>query len=121
MTVPLVQGMLKYAWKADPVQSGGSCASDAGKAEAAVSSTWCAKSWAEGWAFAAPPCSRRSTSATRQPPQRSKKTSTSRATAGPMTGGVKAVKDAIEERHDSLGISCTDAARTRPAARCSAA
>ena len=52
MTVPLVQGMLKYAWKADPAQSGGSCATDAGKNEAAVSSA-CAKSWAEGWAFAA--------------------------------------------------------------------
>merc|ERR1712118_479301 len=27
---------------------------------------------------------------------------------GPMTGGVKAVKDAIESVYDCLGISCTD-------------
>ena len=51
MTVPLVQGMLKYAWKADPAKAG-DCSADAGKAEAAVSSG-CAQSWAEGWAFAA--------------------------------------------------------------------
>ena len=44
MTVPLVQGMLKYAFKADPANSLGSC-------ETAGDN--CDKSWAEGWAFAA--------------------------------------------------------------------
>ena len=57
MTVPLVQGMLKYAWKADPAKSG-SCAGQAGNDAATVatndgSTGDCAKSWAEGWAFAA--------------------------------------------------------------------
>ena len=51
MTVPLVQGMLKYAWKADPV-NGNSCNGEAGNNAATVAAD-CAKSWAEGWAFAA--------------------------------------------------------------------
>merc|ERR1719174_719607 len=43
MTVPLIQGMLKYAYKADPaVDSSCKTAGDD-----------CDKSWAEGWAFAA--------------------------------------------------------------------
>ena len=106
MTVPLVQGMLKYAWKADPAQSGGSCATDAGKNEAAVSST-CAKSWAEGWAFAAavlPQVHKCDASAA----TKIKENLDIESTAGPMTGGVKAVKDAIESVYDCLGISCTD-------------
>ena len=106
MTVPLVQGMLKYAWKADPVQSGGSCASDTGKAEAAVSST-CAQSWAEGWAFAAavlPQVHKCDASAA----TKIKENLDIESTAGPMAGGVKAVKDAIESVYDCLGISCTD-------------
>ena len=106
MTVPLVQGMLKYAWKADPAQSGGSCATDSGKNEAAVSST-CAKSWAEGWAFAAAVL-----------PQVHKCDATAAttiranldvaSTTGPMKDGVAAVKTAIESVYDCLGISCTD-------------
>merc|ERR1719316_2063336 len=44
MTIPLIQGMLKYAFKADPANSAGSCE--------AVGDN-CDKSWAEGWAFAA--------------------------------------------------------------------
>jgi len=42
LTVPLVQGMLKYAFKSDPANSQGSCTSGS-----------CPKEWAEGWAFAA--------------------------------------------------------------------
>jgi hypothetical protein len=42
MTIPLVQGMLKYAYKADPA-NGKDCAS---------AGDGCDKSWAEGWAFA---------------------------------------------------------------------
>ena len=113
MTVPLVQGMLKYAWKADPAQSGGSCAGQAGNDAATVATnddsagTDCAKSWAEGWAFAAAVL-----------PQVHKCDATAAttiranldvaSTTGPMTGGVKAVKDAIESVYDCLGISCTD-------------
>merc|ERR1719443_492052 len=43
MTVPLIQGMLKYAYKADPkVDNSCKAAGDS-----------CDKAWAEGWAFAA--------------------------------------------------------------------
>jgi len=105
MTVPLVQGMLKYAWKADPANAG-DCSADAGKAEAAVSSG-CAQSWAEGWAFAAavlPQVHKCDASAA----TKIKENLDIESTAGPMTGGVKAVKDAIESVYDCLGISCTD-------------
>jgi len=105
MTVPLVQGMLKYAWKADPAKAG-DCSADAGNAEAAVSSG-CAQSWAEGWAFAAavlPQVHKCDASAA----TKIKENLDIESTAGPMTGGVKAVKDAIESVYDCLGISCTD-------------
>ena len=105
MTVPLVQGMLKYAWKADPAKAG-DCSADAGKAEAAVSSG-CAQSWAEGWAFAAavlPQVHKCDASAA----TKIKENLDIESTAGPMTGGVKAAKDAIESVYDCLGISCTD-------------
>ena len=52
MTIPLIQGTLKYAFKADPGNSAGDCAADAGK-NALTATDGCVKSWAEGWAFAA--------------------------------------------------------------------
>ena len=105
MTVPLVQGLLKYAWKADPAQTGGSCSGAAGLAESAVSAD-CAKSWAEGWAFSAAVL-----------PQihecDSMAATTVRANldidgAEPMVGGAAAVKDAVESVYGCLGITCTD-------------
>jgi len=111
MTVPLVQGMLKYAWKADPVK-GDSCAGQAGNDAATVatndgSTGDCAKSWAEGWAFAAAVL-----------PQVHKCDATAAttiranldvaSTTGPMKDGVAAVKSAIEGVYDCLGITCTD-------------
>ena len=111
MTVPLVQGMLKYAWKADPAQSGGSGAGQAGNDAATVatndgSTGDCAKSWAEGWAFAAAvlpqvhQCD--ATAAT------TIKANLDVASAEPMKDGVAAVKAAIEGVYDCLGITCTD-------------
>merc|ERR1711965_353341 len=112
MTVPLVQGMLKYAWKADPAK-GDSCAGQAGNDAATVATkddsagTDCAKSWAEGWAFAAAvlpqvhQCD--ATAATTI-----KDNLNIEAAAGPMKDGVAAVKTAIESVYNCLGISCTD-------------
>ena len=51
MSIPLIQGTLKYAYSSDPA-SGSYCAADAGK-DAMTASDDCAKAWAEGWAFAA--------------------------------------------------------------------
>ena len=51
MSIPLIQAMLKYAWRADP-WNGDDCFADAGKS-ALTASDDCVKSWAEGWAFAA--------------------------------------------------------------------
>jgi len=112
MTVPLVQGMLKYAWKADPA-NGDSCDGQAGNDAATVATnddsagTDCAKSWAEGWAFAAAVL-----------PQVHKCDATAAttiranldvaSTTGPMKDGVAAVKAAIEGVYDCLGITCTD-------------
>ena len=111
MTVPLVQGMLKYAWKADPANFNW-CFGQAGNDAATVatndgSAGDCAKSWAEGWAFAAavlPQVHKCDASAA----TKIKENLDIESTAGPMTGGVKAVKDAIESVYDCLGISCTD-------------
>merc|ERR1719197_1681867 len=46
MTIPLIQGMLKYAYKADPANNAGDCS-------ATPITSGCEKAWAEGWAFAA--------------------------------------------------------------------
>ena len=111
MTVPLVQGMLKYAWKADPA-NGDSCAGQAGNDAATVATnddsagTDCAKSWAEGWAFAAAvlpqvhQCD--ATAAT------TIRANLDVASTEPMKDGVAAVKAAIEGVYDCLGITCTD-------------
>jgi hypothetical protein len=48
MTIPLVQGTLKYAWEADPAMTGSACAGQSGTFDAS-----CSKAWAEGWTFAA--------------------------------------------------------------------
>jgi len=52
MSIPLIQGTLKYAYLSDPQTTTGYCAADAGKT-AMTASDACVKSWAEGWAFAA--------------------------------------------------------------------
>ena len=52
MTVPLVQGTLKYAFKADPANSAGDCTGDLANT-AMTASDACIESWAEAWAFAA--------------------------------------------------------------------
>ena len=112
LTVPLVQGMLKYAWKADPAK-GDSCDGQAGNNAATVAAnddgagTDCAKSWAEGWAFAAAVLPQvHKCDATAATTIRANLDVTS--TAGPMKDGVAAVKAAIEGVYDCLGITCTD-------------
>ena len=112
MTVPLVQGMLKYAWKADPA-NGDSCAGQAGNDAATVATndasanTDCAKSWAEGWAFAAAVLPQvHQCDATAATTIRANLDVAS--TTGPMKDGVAAVKAAIEGVYDCLGITCTD-------------
>ena len=103
------QGLLKYAWKADPVK-GDSCAGQAGNDAATVAAnddgagTDCAKSWAEGWAFAAAvlpqvhQCD--ATAAT------TIKANLDVASAEPMKDGVAAVKTAVESVYACLGITC---------------
>ena len=110
MTVPLVQGLLKYAWKADPANGAdGSCGGESGNDAATVGAVGddnCAKSWAEGWAFAAAVL-----------PQIHKCDVTAAATirdnldiaaAEPMKDGVAAVKAAVEGVYGCLGIICSD-------------
>ena len=110
MTVPLVQGMLKYAWKADPANGAdGSCGGESGNDAATVGAVGddnCAKSWAEGWAFAAAvlpqvhQCDATAATTIRD--------NLDVANAEPMKDGVAAVKTAIEGVYDCLGITCTD-------------
>ena len=52
MSIPLIQGTLKYAYNSDPKTTTGYCTADAAKT-ALTSTADCAKAWAEGWAFAA--------------------------------------------------------------------
>ena len=105
------QGLLKYAWKADPV-NGDSCAGQAGNDAATVAtndatnSKDCAKSWAEGWAFSAAvlpqiaQCDAGAATTIRN--------NLDVANAEPMKDGVAAVKTAVESVYACLGITCAD-------------
>ena len=98
------QGLLKYAWKADPV-NGNSCNGEAGNNAATVAAD-CAKSWAEGWAFSAAvlpqiaQCDAGAATTIRD--------NLDVANAEPMKDGVAAVKAAVESTYQCMGISCTD-------------
>jgi len=105
MTVPLVQGTLKYAYKADPTNAGGDCVADAGM-NATTASDGCVKSWAEAWAFAAAVL-----------PQIAEcdwgvaekiRYSLDIEAATPVQGGFYSVKAAIESTYPCLGITCAD-------------
>jgi hypothetical protein len=102
MTVPLIQGMLKYAYKADPANEGGVCktGSDAGS---------CDKAWAEGWAFAAAVlprlayCSTKTNAVAKMVKDNIDVT----VTAGMKDGYVK-FKEQVESLYACMGVTCAD-------------
>jgi hypothetical protein len=100
MTVPLVQGMLKYAFKADPANSLGSC-------ETAGDN--CDKAWAEGWAFAAAVlprlhyCSTESNDVAKMV-----KENLDVAASPQMKDGFAKLKTKVEGLYYCLGITCAD-------------
>ena len=105
MTVPLVQGTLKYAYKADPANAGGECVADAGM-NAMTASDGCVKSWAEAWAFAAAVL-----------PQVAEcdwgvaekiRYSLDIEAATPVQWGFYSVKEWLESTYPCLGITCED-------------
>jgi hypothetical protein len=95
MTVPLIQGMLKYAFKADPAKDQGSCTSGS-----------CDKEWAEGWAFAAAVlprlhyCSYEIADLVRG--------NLDVANVAPMKDGFAELKAQVESLYPCLGITCAD-------------
>jgi len=109
MTIPLVQGTLKYAWKADPAISGKDCEAgvkDTAGKTAMLADDSCVKSWAEGWAFAAavlPQLDQCSSTAAK-----TVKDNLDIAAAAPMKDGFAAVKAAFEQCYCVLGMTCAD-------------
>jgi hypothetical protein len=104
MTVPLIQGMLKYAYKADPaIDSSCKTAGDD-----------CDKSWAEGWAFAAAVLPRLNFCSTKANPvaklvMDNLNVNLTAASGQPqMKDGVKKVKEAVEAAYPCLGLKCSD-------------
>merc|ERR1719316_1044360 len=95
MTVPLIQGMLKYAFRADPANDQGSCQSGS-----------CDKEWAEGWAFAAAVLPRLHYCSTDVADLVSANLNT--ANAAPMTDGFRKLKAEVESTYPCLGLSCAD-------------
>jgi len=105
MSIPLIQGTLKYAWLADPAIDGTWCAYEAGNT-ALDASDYCATAWADAWAFAAailPRIDQCSSTAAA-----TIKTNIDIAAATPMAGGFAAVKAAMESTYACLGITCAD-------------
>jgi len=95
MTIPLVQGALRYAFKADPENERGSCTSGS-----------CPKSWAEGWAFAAAILPRINYCDS-QAALKVRENFDITATA-PLKDGYVEVKEALESTYSCLGITCAD-------------
>jgi len=101
MTVPLIQGTLKYAWEADPAMTGSACAGQTAPFDAS-----CSKAWAEGWTFAAavlPQIDACSAAAAK-----TVKDNLDASLAAPMKDGLAAVKAAIEGCYPSMGITCPE-------------
>merc|ERR1719171_154968 len=100
MTVPLIQGMLKYAYKADPKNTFGSC-------ETAGEN--CDKAWAEGWAFAAAVLPRLHYCSTdKNDVAKLVKANLDVAASPQMKDGFKKLKEMVESVYDCLGITCAD-------------
>jgi hypothetical protein len=99
MTVPLIQGMLKYAYKADPaVDSSCKAAGDD-----------CDKSWADGWAFAAAVLPRLNyCSTSTNDVAKMVKDNLDVSVSPHMKDGFKKLKEAVESLYPCLGITCAD-------------
>ena len=104
MTVPLIQDLIKNAWRMDPA-GGDNCAADAGK-NALTASDECVKNWAEAWAFAAAvlpqvhQCNAAAATTIRD--------NVDITAVEPMKDGFAAVKAALESTYPCLGITCAD-------------
>jgi hypothetical protein len=108
MTVPLIQGMLKYAYKSDPAVSGVSC-----DGQLTGHTDDCEKAWAEGWAFAAAVLPRLNyCSTTADDVAKLVKDNLNlvipSGKASQMADGYAALKEAVESLYPCLGITCED-------------
>ena len=110
MTVPLIQGLLKYAFKADPANPNGSCqpsSADSGAPDRRLTyANECPKEWGEGWAFAAAALPRidfcdPDVAAT-------VRANLDVAHDAPMVDGFQTVKAQLETTYDCMGITCAD-------------
>jgi hypothetical protein len=102
MTIPNLQGMLKYAFKADPANTLGSCETTGDN---------CDKSWAEGWAFAAAvlPRLHYCSTSTNDVAKLVAENLDVAITAGQqMKDGFKALKEAVESVYSCMGITCAE-------------
>merc|ERR1711904_348316 len=104
MTVPLVQGMLKYAFKSDPKNELGDCFGDKADTDK------CDKAWAEGWAFAAAVLPRLHYCNTGVADMVKKNLDVGGETPSPdqMKDGYKKLKAEVESVYACLGITCAD-------------
>jgi hypothetical protein len=92
--------MLKYAYKADPKNTLGSC-------ETAGEN--CDKAWAEGWAFAAAVLPRLHYCSTdKNDVAKLVKANLDVAASPQMKDGFKTLKAKVESVYDCLGITCAD-------------
>ena len=101
MTIPLIQGTLKYAWEADPAMTGSACAGQTAPFDAS-----CSKAWAEGWTFASAVLPQ--IDACSAAHAKTVKDALDGAAAAPMAGGLAAVKAAVEACYPSMGITCDE-------------
>lgn len=97
MTIPLIQGLVRYLYLADPAVNGGTCANGACDYD---------KAWAEGWAFAAailPQIDHCSPVVARLLVD-----NLDVNVAAPMHDGYKFVKAQLEKTYSCMGVKCAD-------------
>lgn len=98
-TVPLVQGLLKYVYDADPTVNRGSCTAGVCTYDEA---------WGEGWAFAAAVLPRINECDPTVAQIVRENLDVDNAAGAPMKDGYHKVKALIESTYPCLGITCAD-------------
>lgn len=104
MTIPLIQGTVEYAYKADP-ESAYTCK------HAGEDGQDCQKEWAEGWAFASgalPQIAACDAGAADVVRKNLEVTAAGGAEGAQVPDGYMAVKEAVESVYECLGITCGD-------------
>ena len=99
MTIPVIQGMLRYVYLADPAVNGDSCSNGACDYD---------KPWAEAWAFAAAVLPQIAQCDATVAAEIVENLDVDTPVGAPLVDGFAYVKGLVESTYSCLGITCAD-------------